>query len=58
VLRTRSGDISVNAAAGVSAALDAGTTYGRITNALKNDGTAELDIHATTSHGDIAARSL
>ncbi|RSM72569.1 hypothetical protein DMB66_05365 [Actinoplanes sp. ATCC 53533] len=58
VLRTQSGDISVAAAAGVSAALDAGTGYGRISNALKNDGTAELDIRATTSHGDIAARSL
>jgi DUF4097 and DUF4098 domain-containing protein YvlB len=58
VLRTQSGDISVGAATGVSAALDAGTGYGRISNALKNDGTAELDIHATTSHGDIAARSL
>jgi DUF4097 and DUF4098 domain-containing protein YvlB len=58
VLRTQSGDISVSAAAGVSASLEAGTGYGRITNALKNDGTADLDIHATTSHGDIAARSL
>jgi DUF4097 and DUF4098 domain-containing protein YvlB len=58
VLRTRSGDISVAAAAGVSAALDAGTDYGRISNALKNDGTAELDIRATTSRGDITARSL
>ncbi|MEU9619260.1 DUF4097 family beta strand repeat-containing protein [Streptomyces sp. NPDC048155] len=58
VLRTQSGDISVGAAAGVSAALDAGTDYGRISNALKNDGTAELDIRATTSHGDITARSL
>jgi DUF4097 and DUF4098 domain-containing protein YvlB len=58
VLHTQSGDISVGAAAGVSAALDAGTGYGRISNALKNDGTADLDIHATTSHGDIAARSL
>ncbi len=58
VLRTQSGDISVSAAAGVSASLDAGTGYGRISNTLKNDGTAELDIHATTSHGDIAARSL
>ena len=57
-LRTQSGDISVAAAHGVSAALDAGTSYGRISNTLKNDGTAELDIHATTSHGDIAARSL
>ncbi|MFK3978962.1 DUF4097 family beta strand repeat-containing protein [Micromonospora sp. NPDC050397] len=58
VLRTQSGDISVAAAAGVSAALDAGTGYGRVSNALKNDGTVELDIRATTSHGDISARSL
>ncbi|MEV0235673.1 DUF4097 family beta strand repeat-containing protein [Nonomuraea sp. NPDC050786] len=58
VLGTQSGDISIAAAAGVSAALDAGTSHGRITNALKNDGTAELDIHATTSNGDIIARSL
>ena len=58
VLRTQSGDISVAAAAGVSAVLDAGTGYGRISNALKNDGTADLDIRATTSHGDITARSL
>ncbi|OLZ64963.1 hypothetical protein AV521_33980 [Streptomyces sp. IMTB 2501] len=58
VLRTQSGDISVTAAAGVSASLDAGTGHGRVSNALKNDGTAELDIRATTSHGDITARSL
>ncbi|MBT2231662.1 DUF4097 family beta strand repeat-containing protein [Nonomuraea sp. NEAU-A123] len=58
VLSTQSGDISIAAAAGVSASLDAGTSHGRITNALKNDGTAELDIHATTSNGDITARSL
>ncbi|MFG3706107.1 DUF4097 family beta strand repeat-containing protein [Micromonospora sp. NPDC047670] len=58
VLRTEFGDISVAAAAGVSAALDAGTGHGRISNALKNDGTAALDIRATTSHGDITARSL
>jgi hypothetical protein len=58
VLRTQSGDISVSAAAGVSASMDAGTGYGRISNALENDGTAELDIHATTSQGDIVARSL
>jgi DUF4097 and DUF4098 domain-containing protein YvlB len=58
VLRTQSGDISISAAASVSASLDAGTSNGRITNALKNDGTAELDIHATTSNGDITARSL
>lgn len=58
MLRTESGDISVGAAAGVSAALDAGTGYGRVSNALRNNGTAELDIRATTSHGDITARSL
>ncbi|MDX3574313.1 DUF4097 family beta strand repeat-containing protein [Streptomyces sp. ID05-47C] len=58
VLRTQSGDISIAAATGVSAALDAGTGLGRVSNALKNDGTTELDIRATTSRGDIAARSL
>ncbi|MEE4418303.1 DUF4097 family beta strand repeat-containing protein [Streptomyces bugieae] len=58
VLGTQSGDITVGAAAGVSAPLDAGTSYGRISNALKNDGTADLDIRATTSHGDITAHSL
>ena len=57
-LSTQSGDISVGAARGVSASLDAGTAYGRVSNTLKNDGTAELDIRATTSHGDITARSL
>jgi hypothetical protein len=58
VLRTQIGDISVGATAGVSASMDAGTGYGRISNALKNNGTADLDIHATTSHGDIVAHSL
>jgi DUF4097 and DUF4098 domain-containing protein YvlB len=59
VLRTQAGGISVGAAAGVSASLDAGTSYGRISNALRNtDGAAELDIRATTSYGDIVARSL
>ncbi|MFI7419443.1 DUF4097 family beta strand repeat-containing protein [Nonomuraea sp. NPDC049684] len=58
VLRTQSGDITIAAANGVSAALDAGTGHGRVTNALKNDGTVELDIHATTANGDITARSL
>ncbi len=57
VLRTQLGDISVAAAPGVSAALDASTSYGRVSNALKNDGTAELDIEATTAKGDITARS-
>ncbi|MFI6241697.1 DUF4097 family beta strand repeat-containing protein [Micromonospora sp. NPDC050795] len=58
VLSTQSGDISVGAAAGVSAALDAGTGHGRVSNALKNDGAATLEIRATTSQGDITARSL
>ncbi|MFJ8648997.1 DUF4097 family beta strand repeat-containing protein [Streptomyces sp. NPDC093546] len=60
VLTTQMGDVSVDAARGVSASLDAGTGYGRIHNALKNaDGAAAgLNIRATTSHGDITARSL
>ncbi|MFF2011631.1 DUF4097 family beta strand repeat-containing protein [Streptomyces sp. NPDC058195] len=58
VLHTRSGDISVGVAAGVSAALDAGTDHGRVDNALRNDGTIGLDVRATTSRGDITARSL
>ena len=60
VLRTQAGDIQVGAAAGVSATLDAGTTYGRIHNALKNtDGaTAALNIQASTAYGDITARSI
>ncbi|MEU7293408.1 DUF4097 family beta strand repeat-containing protein [Streptomyces exfoliatus] len=60
VLRTESGAISVDAAPGVSATLDAGTTYGRIHNALANTegAAAELSIRATTSYGDITARSL
>ncbi|MEU7553001.1 DUF4097 family beta strand repeat-containing protein [Streptomyces sp. NPDC044571] len=59
-LRTEYGGISVGAARGVSASLDAGTSYGRIHNALKNtDGAAAgLSIHATTAYGDITARSL
>ncbi|MFI6360558.1 DUF4097 family beta strand repeat-containing protein [Streptomyces sp. NPDC050743] len=58
VLTTQSGDITIAAAAGISATLDAGTSHGRITNTLKTDGTPGLDIRATTSQGDITARSL
>ncbi|MFJ9742257.1 DUF4097 family beta strand repeat-containing protein [Streptomyces sp. NPDC101166] len=60
VLRTEYGQVSVGAARGVSASLDAGTGHGRIDNALKNtDGAdAGLTIHATTGYGDIIARSL
>ncbi|GGU45199.1 DUF4097 family beta strand repeat-containing protein [Streptomyces violascens] len=59
-LRTESGKISVGAAQGASATLDAGTSYGRIHNALNNTegAAAALNIHATTSYGDITARSL
>jgi hypothetical protein len=58
VLRTEAGEISI--AAGVSASLDAGTSYGRIQNTLKNPegAAAELAIQATTSYGNIVARSL
>lgn len=60
VLRTDVGEVEVGAAAGVSATLDAGTTTGRINNSLKNaEGAAvPLTIHATTTVGDIVARSL
>jgi putative adhesin len=59
VLHTQTGAITVGAAAGVSAALDADTTVGRIRNALQNTGgTPGLSIRATTTVGDITARSL
>jgi hypothetical protein len=60
VLRTEAGNVSIGAAHGVSATLDAGTSYGRIHNSLKNaDGAAAgLTIHATTAYGDITASSL
>ncbi|MCF3118833.1 DUF4097 family beta strand repeat-containing protein [Streptomyces luteocolor] len=58
-LNVQQGDITVGAARGVSAALDAGTSHGRISNALKNaDGTPGLTVKATTAQGDITARSL
>ncbi|RKT05496.1 hypothetical protein BX286_3494 [Streptomyces sp. 3211.6] len=59
-LTTQHGAITVGAARGVSATLDAGTGYGRIHNALNNtDGpAAALTIRATTSYGDITARSI
>ncbi|WP_326668423.1 DUF4097 family beta strand repeat-containing protein [Streptomyces sp. NBC_01257] len=57
-LSTMSGGISVGAARGVSASLDAGTTYGRIHNSLMNTaGAPDLTIRAITAHGDITARS-
>lgn len=59
-LRAEQGDITVGTARGTSATLDAGTSYGRIHNSLTNaEGSAAgLTIHATTSYGDITARSL
>ncbi|PDP84966.1 hypothetical protein CQJ94_24855 [Glycomyces fuscus] len=59
-LRTGSGRISVGAAPGVRASLDAGTPHGRVHNALVGTDGADtgLSIHATTSHGDITAHSL
>ncbi|MEK0100118.1 DUF4097 family beta strand repeat-containing protein [Streptomyces sp. A475] len=59
-LRTEYGDITIGAASGTSATLDAGTAYGRIHNTLQNTAgaTAGLTIQATTSYGDITARSL
>ncbi|MFF7774792.1 DUF4097 family beta strand repeat-containing protein [Streptomyces tanashiensis] len=60
VLSTEAGRIDVGAARGVSASLDAGTAYGRVSNSLRNtEGAgAGLSISATTSYGDITARSL
>ncbi|MFD5323090.1 DUF4097 family beta strand repeat-containing protein [Streptomyces sp. NPDC127092] len=59
-LSTQKGDITIATAPGTSATLDAGTSYGRIHNSLTNtEGPhAALAIHATTSYGDITARSL
>lgn len=55
-ITTLKGDITVATAR--SASLDAGTSYGRVTNSLRNDGTDGITIRATTSYGDITARSL
>ncbi|MFD5516257.1 DUF4097 family beta strand repeat-containing protein [Streptomyces sp. NPDC127066] len=52
------GDITVGTARGVSASLNARTGHGRIDNSLRNNGTSDLDFHATTAYGDITARSL
>ncbi|MFE2351538.1 DUF4097 family beta strand repeat-containing protein [Kitasatospora cineracea] len=57
-LTTKSGSISVGVARGASASLDAGTGHGRIHNALRNaDDVPAVTIRATTSHGDISART-
>ncbi|MFD8014255.1 DUF4097 family beta strand repeat-containing protein [Streptomyces sp. NPDC058955] len=58
-LTTQAGSITVGAAPGVSATLDAGTTLGRIQNTLQNaqGSDADLAIRATTALGDITAHS-
>ncbi len=60
VLTTQAGNVSIDAAPGVSASLDAGTSSGRIQNSLNNTegATAQLAIQATTAYGNITARSL
>lgn len=59
-LRTQLGNLTIDTAPGVSATLDAGTTNGRVHNALKNTegAAAALTIRATTTSGDITARTL
>ncbi|WP_425955799.1 DUF4097 family beta strand repeat-containing protein [Xylanimonas sp. McL0601] len=54
-LSTQAGDITVGTPAGTSATLDAGATYGRITNGLRNTGEPAVTFRATTSYGDITA---
>ncbi|KDN83958.1 DUF4097 family beta strand repeat-containing protein [Kitasatospora cheerisanensis] len=58
-LTTQSGSITVGAARGISASLDAGTGHGRIHNALRNaDDVTALNIRATTANGDITAHTV
>ncbi|WP_194912256.1 DUF4097 family beta strand repeat-containing protein [Catenulispora rubra] len=59
-LRTDMGNLTIAAAHGISGTLDAGTSYGRVTNAMQNSegAGASLAVKATTSHGDITATSL
>ncbi len=52
------GSVTVGAATGVSAALNAGTTIGRIRNTLSNASAPALTVRATTTVGDITASSL
>ncbi|MEU8761150.1 DUF4097 family beta strand repeat-containing protein [Streptomyces sp. NPDC048659] len=58
-LRTERGDLVIGAAPGVSATLDAGTGHGRVANSFRNaeGAAAALTVRATTSYGDITARS-
>ena len=56
-LHTDAGNLTIDTAPGTSATLNAHTTYGRINNTLTNTGPPQLTIHATTSYGDITART-
>jgi len=57
-LRTQAGDVTVGVASGVTASLDAGTTLGRIDNAITNSGgDVAVAIRATTTLGDVSAHS-
>lgn len=57
-LRTEMGDITVGTPQGTDATLDAGTSHGRVANSLTNSGgSPAVTIRATTSYGDITARS-
>ena len=60
VMRTDAGDIKAGAAKGSAASLDAGTTHGRISNALTSPAGATdvVALHATTSSGDISAHTV
>ncbi|MEU8525416.1 hypothetical protein AB0C77_07415 [Streptomyces sp. NPDC048629] len=58
VLHTEHGNISIAAAAGASATLDAAPRNGRVSNALENHGSPVLEITASSGYGDISARSL
>jgi hypothetical protein len=58
VLRTQAGDVTVGVASGVTASLDAGTTLGRIHDAITNTGgEVAVQIRATTTLGDVSAHS-
>lgn len=57
-LRTQAGDVTVGVASGVTASLDAGTTLGRIHDAITNSGgDVQVAIRATTTMGDVSAHS-
>jgi hypothetical protein len=58
-LNTQAGDITVTTTRTTSATLDAGTSHGRVSNALHHTDSANaaLTIRATTAYGDITARS-